>query len=438
MISCIYSFTIAGIMFSLPLTATPLIEVSSQEALIDQEIMIKLRGLQPREEIQIQAQTEDANGVLWQSTEVFQSDDNGVIDLAAQAPLMGSYEGIDPMGFLWSMQPSQKHATFKVNGEHFSVNLSAYREKEKIASQDITRLRKAPNIKRMLVNESGLVGVLFLPPSPHPLPVIITLNGSNGGLSENRAQLLASHGFAVFALGYFGMEGLPSNLQEIPLEYFETAFAWIKQQPSIDSKRIGLYGISRGAELALILGAWYPDSIRAIAAVVPSSVVYPGLKDETPVPAWTYRGHSLCPFARVAQIHPKDGDDPLNPASILNSFLEGMKEKEAYEAAVIPVEKIQASLFLVSGGDDQMWPSALYASQIEQRLKDKGSAISCTHLHYPNAGHGIGIPHLPQPGSLYYHPVGKRWFTMGGTPADDQHASQDSWSKLIVFFETTL
>lgn len=276
-------------------------------------------------------------------------------------------------------------------------------------------------------------------PSVKPLPVIITLSGSNGGLGENRAQLLASHGFAVLALGYFGVEGLPSNLQDIPLEYFETAFSWIKTQPNLDSSHVGIYGASRGGELALILGAWFPDSVQAIVAAVPSSVIYPGLS-QTPVDTWLYKEKPLAPFAPVPMIDFDNGrgDDADSPASTLTAFLEGMKNKPAFQVASIPVERIQASLLIISGGDDQMWPSSMYASQIEERLKDHNSSIYLQHLYYPKAGHGISIPNLPQPGPVYFHPVGKKWFTVGGSIPEDQYASQDSWKKLIEFFDKTL
>ncbi|MFX9069660.1 hypothetical protein ABTN30_20420, partial [Acinetobacter baumannii] len=83
----------------------------------------------------------------------------------------------------------------------------------------ITRYLKAPDVTRIEIKEeNGLVGTLFLPQSKNRLPLIITLSGSNGGFSENRAKLLASNGFAVLALAYFGVPGLPPHLQEIPLE----------------------------------------------------------------------------------------------------------------------------------------------------------------------------------------------------------------------------
>lgn len=278
-----------------------------------------------------------------------------------------------------------------------------------------------------------------MPPSEKPLPVIITLSGSNGGLGENRAQLLASHGFAVLALGYFGVEGLPSNLEDIPLEYFEVAFNWIKTLPNLDSSHVGLYGVSRGGELALILGAWFPESVQSIVAAVPSSVIYGGLS-ETPVHAWVYQGKPLTPFAPIDSTDFSNGrgDDAALPACTLTGFLEGMKDKQAFEDASIPVERIQAPLLIISGGDDQVWASSIYASKIEERLKKNHSSIYREYLHYPKAGHGINIPNCPQPGPVYYHHILNKWFTMGGSIAEDQYASQDSWIKLLHFFDKTL
>src|SRR5699024_11289262 len=60
-----------------------------------------------------------------------------------------------------------------------------------------------------------------LHPDCGPLPTIVVLGGSEGGLSESSAALLASHGFNTFALAYFGIEDLPKELVNIPLDYIE-------------------------------------------------------------------------------------------------------------------------------------------------------------------------------------------------------------------------
>ena len=54
-------------------------------------------------------------------------------------------------------------------------------------------------------------------------PGIIDLYGTTGGLLESRAALLASHGFATFALAYFNYDDLPEGLEPIELEYFEVS-----------------------------------------------------------------------------------------------------------------------------------------------------------------------------------------------------------------------
>ena len=88
-----------------------------------------------------------------------------------------------------------------------------------------------------------------------------------------------------------------------------------------------------------------------------------------------------------------------------------------------------AVLSFLSLGGDQMWPSGLYAKQILDRLQKNNSHIICRHLHYSDAGHGINIPNLPIPEPIYYHPVIKLWFSMGGTRATNTRASADSSGK---------
>ncbi|NGX34967.1 MAG: hypothetical protein K1060chlam1_01332 [Candidatus Anoxychlamydiales bacterium] len=51
---------------------------------------------------------------------------------------------------------------------------------------------------------------------------------------------------------------------------------------------ICIYGISRGGELALILGAWFPKYIQAIVAAIPSSVITSGEGDDLFVNSWSY------------------------------------------------------------------------------------------------------------------------------------------------------
>ena len=271
------------------------------------------------------------------------------------------------------------------------------------------------------VRENGLVATLFLPEAKKPLPVTITLSGSNGGLSENRARLLALDGFATLALAYFGTEDLPNSLANINLEYFEKAFSWIASHPDLNESQICLYGVSRGAELALILGAIFPEQVHAIIASAPSSMIHSGFNNEN---AWLYQNKPISPFAKVSM--PKPLGSQENPTSTLVAFQQVLDN----ELASIPVERIKADLLLITGGDDQVWPSYEYALKIERRAKN----CKCRHLHYPKAGHGINAPNLLSNNKpIYFHPKAKAWFTMGGSCKENQRASEKSWKEIISF-----
>ena len=128
-------------------------------------------------------------------------------------------------------------------------------------------------VVRQPVREGGLVGTLFLPPTEGPCPAVLALGGAGGGLSEGAAESFASEGFAALALAYFGLDGLPRELVEIPLEYFEGAIAWLKRHPEVNAGRVAVVGNSKGGELALLLGATFPRDVGAVVGYAPSAVV---------------------------------------------------------------------------------------------------------------------------------------------------------------------
>ena len=265
---------------------------------------------------------------------------------------------------------------------------------------------------------------LFLPDKKGPHPVVITLTGSNGGLSNKRAEELSEHGFAGLALAYFNYKDLPEKLSEIPLEYFEKAIAYIDQHPELDANNVGIYGVSRGGELALILASWFPEKFHAIVATAPSNVVI-GTRDNTP--SWTYKGKELRPPAHVDS-SPLIGGDQQNPVKTKAMFT---KTPFCQESA-IPVENITSKVLLITGGDDNVWPSSLFANELKKRLN------YCTHHNYPKAGHSINIPTSDASDPLYFHPMAKKWFHTGGTPQENQKASEESFREIINFLSKEL
>jgi dienelactone hydrolase len=258
------------------------------------------------------------------------------------------------------------------------------------------------------------------------------LGGFRGGVNETRAEQLSSYGFATLSLAYFGCPGLPATLEKIALEYCEKALDWASTHPCIDPNRIALWGISRGAELSLILGSLLPSRFSAIAATVPSSAIYGSIQSSAP--AWVYRGSPIGPNAPfpLLRLSGQIGQTRESALALTPFFLEGMKDQAAFTASRISVEKISCPLHFVSGEDDQMWPSSIFCDQIMNRLQEKDSPISRTHLSYPRAGHGISASEE----IAELHPVANIWFAFGGNPRDNLLAKIDSWEKTVQFFKS--
>jgi dienelactone hydrolase len=267
----------------------------------------------------------------------------------------------------------------------------------------------------------------------------VILPGSDGRLNEPAAALLASHGYAVLTLAYFGYEGLPEYLIEVPLEYFGKAFDWLKLQPETDEKRLGVIGLSRGGELALLLGATYSD-IDVVVAGAPSGIVHTGLSGTRPSKrsAWSLNGTSI-PAARV-RVSPwhvvliwvllvKN----LGAFSLRTIFLGTLR---AGEEATIKVERIEGPVLLISGEADGLWPATTFAEMVMARLRRHAHPYPDEHLQFKKAGHFVcfpySLPYLPP----MVNPV--RQLHFGGSRAANADSAIRSWNRILSFLETSL
>ena len=141
-------------------------------------------------------------------------------------------------------------------------------------------LRASDTIRVEKVTLSDWSAYVHFPSSQKLLPAIITLGGAEGGFSftEAEAKLIVNEGFIVMRLGYFkySKNTKKQTLKEIRIEKVMEAIDWLKKNNSVDSTKIGLLGISKGAELALIVAS-KTNSVKAVAAHVPSHVVWCGI-----------------------------------------------------------------------------------------------------------------------------------------------------------------
>lgn len=367
--------------------ASPRIEADPSDALIDTPVRVRLVGFDPARRVTLQARLLADDGSGWASEATFRPDASGVVDLSDRAPESGSYDGVEPMGFIWSMSPVQDSPAdrrfLNPTLEPTILELVAEVDGQLVAETRLTRHHVAPDVKRTDIREEGIVATLFEPPGERPFPMIIVLGGSGGGLPDANAALLASHGFAALSLAYFRAEDLPPELVSIPLEYFEMAIRWLVKQDFVLEDRIGAVGGSRGAELALLLASRHPE-IRLVVGTVPSSHLFGAVARSETLgelqAAWTFQGRPL-PFLTQVRHEELESDDdggiPLTPA-----YLTSLDDIQRARAAEIPVERINGPILLVSGQDDRMWPSWVFGERIMERLAEHRHPFPDEHLTY--------------------------------------------------------
>ena len=72
---------------------------------VDSAFGIAVDGLRVGQEVVLRAVMDDSLGRRWESSASFRADHAGRVDLTRDAPLHGSYAGVQPMGLVTSMEP---------------------------------------------------------------------------------------------------------------------------------------------------------------------------------------------------------------------------------------------------------------------------------------------------------------------------------------------
>jgi len=240
--------------------------VDHRVALADQDVQIELTDFPPGETVTVAA-TQVFRSSRWQAQATFRADAAGRVSIARQAPLSGTYTDVSAMGLFWSAERLPDPIVRPPDDwilTPWQVRVEAIGQDGARAGLVRERLLLGPGVTRRVVRSDGLVGWLFLP-AGDPKAAVIVLGGGGGAIDEYWGAMLASHGYAALNLAYFNQPGLPRGLVNIPLEYFDNAIRWMRRQPWLGDRLLAVWGSSRGGELALLLGATFPD-INAVAA----------------------------------------------------------------------------------------------------------------------------------------------------------------------------
>ena len=244
------------------------------------------------------------------------------------------------------------------------------------------------------VQTEGFESILY-PGNGRKDKVLIVMSGSNGGMSLTRKAAVFYHqyGFPALALALFKTKQTQPDLSRVPVEYVEKAIAWLKKQ---GYEQVGIDGTSKGSEMALIAASYLPE-LSCVIARVPSHFVSEGLsgngksKGPSGTSCWSWRGKEL-PYAPYRN-RSFDMMKMLKKEKELH-IITFNRDKDVIAETLIPVEKINAPILLLSSKHDEVWPSFESASLIEQKLTDIGFPHTHKHISFDYISHAM-LTELP-------------------------------------------
>lgn len=285
------------------------------------------------------------------------------------------------------------------------------------------------------IAEEGFQAKFFCKPDIRNKPAVVLIGGGQGG--EYWAHKFAEKGIVSLSLPYYRQSGLPSLMEEIPLEYFEKALNWLRSQPEVNPEKVILMGASRNGELSLVIASTFPELVGGVIAYAPSAVswsntVLPFNSDALKA-SWTYMDQDV-PYLPMKKIKGNDS----SKIETLEYWREGLKKIDQYEESIIRVEKINGPILLLSGKDDKIWPSAAMSDMIEERLRVHNFQHEFDNVQYENAGHLISrnISSIAEGRQGYMNVDGKSYeFEYGGTIEGDKLAIIKSQEKILSFLQ---
>jgi acetyl esterase/lipase len=215
-------------------------------------------------------------------------------------------------------------------------------------------------------------------------PIVVLLGGSEGGTFKPRtlAKAIIANGYSVASIAYHRAPGAPPYVKEIPIESVVKRIKDVSTDDKGNQRCVAILGVSKGAELALVIAA-YTDFADATIAVVPSSVVWQSnqitlarnsswrVHDE-PLPFVEYPWFSRGMFAYLTK-------GPIKARELHEAGIENTK---ILEQASIPVERISKPVLLQGAKLDSVWQSHEMSLVMMERVNNKSPNHQFTLLAY--------------------------------------------------------
>ena len=228
----------------------------------------------------------------------------------------------------------------------------------------------------------------------HPDSAVIYAAGAGSRQEDalQAASFLPENGLNTLVLGWMGWPGVPSRMENIPVEYVTRAIRYLKEERGI--RRVLMAGVSEGAVYALLAAVYHPE-IGAVCAVCPLDYVMasPSSRGKTEaVFTWQGKRISFVPFStshmsRWDLLKGALTDPAYGRGRILRYACDQVRVRKI---ARIQVEKMRCPLLLIAPSYDDVWESEAAVRRIERRLRHQKYPYPVRTLVYPDASHLMG------------------------------------------------
>ncbi|RXG58627.1 Bile acid-CoA:amino acid N-acyltransferase, partial [Armadillidium vulgare] len=388
----------------------PLLTVTPKSCLQDEKIILKVTGLVP--------------------------DRDGTIDTSHNESYGGHYKGVFQMGLLAGLKPApdeyQYLRIFKRDVENpdeieFRLYENFITAEEVFASSFLvnvfhSRYFMGPGVEKIPIRGRRIRATLFIPAGEGPFPGVVDMFGTAGGLLEYRSAQLASRGVASLALAYFGYDDLPKNLEELDLEYFKEGVHVLLSHKKVKKPHIGVIGVSKGADVALIMATFIPEVKCAIGINgCISNLISPfRVTNDYIIPPLPFM------YENIKLVNKTD--------LVIN---DGYADPEDYPETIVPIYKSDSKFLFIIGEDDMSVHSRRYAEISAKLLREANKEKNYKICSYKGAGHLLEPPYSPLCFSSY-HKVYDIVLLYGGEIKKHTEAQEKSWVEILNVIKENL
>ncbi|XP_071487176.1 bile acid-CoA:amino acid N-acyltransferase-like [Diadema antillarum] len=439
--------------------AGPILSITPESGLADELMDIRCWGLQPGQLVTLTAKVRTENGKYeYQASGQYRAAGDGTVKVHRDPSLGGSYQGVEPMGLLWSQQPVPEVAHKRPRLVKFDVTRPfTYTfelhdgQRGVLASKMVERTYVADYVERIPVSTGEAEGVLFLPEKrggSDPLPFIVDMRGLLTQLVVDRAALLASHGFAVFVFDYFRPRRLKTNGENVYVDSqaFLDVINFAREHPRLDADRIGVTSSCLGGSMMLHSVTRLQLPVRCMVAAGFSTLLFAQV-------GWKNLDGSLIEptgksgvFINNTHVHGRSWLHLLKTTCSLSLVV--YRTMETDEAgSFCMVGNLNCPILAFRHEDDRFMPTARMTTEIVKQMEEAGKGHLVDLHSLPGTGHFLECPyHAINTTSGLYDP---REVTIGQTRLyytdyggeDIQQGAKDqefAWRKIINFFRKHL